>query len=73
MSTFVLYTKPVFTSGDTAVRAGGSLVEVDHTYSQDIMEKVDIGTTTLLTPCAGEDIPSFSNQINVLNGWEMTL
>lgn len=68
MSTLVLYTEPVFTSGNTVVRAGGSLVEVDQVYSQDIMEKFDIGTTVLLTPCASEDLTGFSNRINVLIG-----
>ena len=56
----------IWVSGNTVVRAGGSLVEVAHTFSQDIMEKVNIGTTVLLTPCEREDLSSFNNQTNVL-------
>ena len=56
----------IWVSGNTVVRAGGSLVEVDHTYSQDILEKVNIGTTVLLTPCERVELTSFNNQTNVL-------
>ena len=57
-------------SGNTAVRADWSLVELDHTYNQDILEKVDIGTATLLMPCTCDDLESSNNQTNVSNSRE---
>ena len=54
-------------SGNTAVRADWSLVEVDHTYSNDILEKVKVDTTVLLMPCACDDLASSNNQTNVSN------
>ena len=57
-------------SGNKAVRADWSLVEVDQTYSQDILEKVDVDKTVLLMPCACEDLASDTNQTNVTNSRE---
>ena len=57
-------------SENTAVRADWSLVEVDQTYSQDILEKVDVDKTVLLMPCACEDLASDTNQTNVTNSRE---
>ena len=57
-------------SGNTAVRADWSLVEVDQTYNQDILEKVDIGTAVLLMPCTCDDLESNNNQTNVFNSRE---
>ena len=53
-------------SGNMAIRADWSLVEVDHSYSQNIVDKVDIDTTILLMPCACQDVPSGGNQTNVI-------
>ena len=53
-------------SGNMAIRADWSLVEVDHSYSQNIVDKVDIDTTILLMPCACQDVPIGGNQTNVI-------
>ena len=54
-------------TGNIAVKASSSLVEVDHPYSdEDIMEKITINTTLLLMPCVCEDSTSDSKEtINV--------
>ena len=60
-------------SGNKAVRADWGLVEVDQTYSQDIMEKVDVDKTVLLMPCDCEDLATDNNQTNVSNSGENSL
>ena len=54
-------------TGNIAVKASSSLVEVDHPYSdKDIMEKITINKTLLLMPCVCEDSTSDSKEtINV--------
>ena len=53
-------------SRNIAAKANSSLVEVDQNYSQDIMEKVNIGIGILLMPCLCDDFTN-NNQTNVQN------
>ena len=58
-----LAVRRIMMSGNMAVRADSSLVEVDHEYDEDIMEKVVINATVLLMPCECEDLANVDNNI----------
>ena len=47
------------------VKADWTLVEVDHNYNKNMLEKIKVDKTILLLPCGCSEVTSDNNKTNV--------